>query len=241
MPPSHSTWRRASCCASSDAGSTPRAAAAAQSSPSARVRSCQAARSSSDIPRHQVSLRAYASFPPAGLDLVAVLRVVEPVEHVVRHELAASFHRGDRPFDRRDLPRQPLPLPPAATRGGRERPHLGLPPGAGRRRPVTLPGGPAVERLADRGEAETEVAQEQDPLEPDERVGVVVAVAVRRDPARAQDPDRVVVTQRAARRPGQARDLLDGPVGRAGARRAHLPLLPCVGGALVRHRDHGRS
>ncbi|CPU66727.1 Uncharacterised protein [Mycobacteroides abscessus] len=63
MPPSHSTWRCASSCAASDAGSTPRAAAAAQSAPSARVRSCQAARSSSDIPRHQVSLRAYASFP----------------------------------------------------------------------------------------------------------------------------------------------------------------------------------
>src|SRR5690606_18023106 len=168
-------------------------------------------------PRVAARVRVLA---PAVLDLVLVLRVVEPVEHVVRHELATSFHRGDRPFDRRDLPRQPLPLRPQPLQVAAQRPHLGGAPCRARRRPVAGAVRRPVERLADRGEPEPEVPQEQDPLEPHERVGVVVAVAVGREPGGRQQPDRVVVPQRAARRPREARDLLDGPGGRAPARRA---------------------
>ncbi len=70
-----------------------------------------------------------------------------------------------------------------------------------------------VEHPGDGREAEAEVAQQQDALQPHEGVAVVVAVAVRADPARHEQAELVVVTQRPARRAGDARDVLDAPVG----------------------------
>ena len=58
MPVSQSTCRCASACASSPAGSMPRAAADAQSLPSSSARDFHAAFSAASIPRHQRSLSA---------------------------------------------------------------------------------------------------------------------------------------------------------------------------------------
>jgi hypothetical protein len=135
--------------------------------------------------------------------------VVEAVEHVLRHDLDPLLPCVDGPFDGGDAAGEPpllLPQPGEVA--------------AQRRRLVGLP----VEHVADVREAEPQVAQQQDPLQAHERVGVVAAVAVRPDRGRLQQPDPVVVPQRAARRPGQPGDLLDRGVpspGRLLARGAH--------------------
>ena len=77
--------------------------------------------------------------------------------------------------------------------------------GAQRRLLVVL----LVEQAADGLQPEPQLAQQEDPLQPHERVVVVPAVAVGADPRRRQQPDVVVVAQRAARGACQPGHLLD--------------------------------
>ena len=92
-----------------------------------------------------------------------------------------------------------------------------------------------VEHLADGGHAQPELAQHQDPLQPGQGGGVVVAVAVGPDPGRLEQADVAVVAQRAAgrARPGGRPRRSRTPPRRppphrpSRARSALHPQLPC--------------
>ena len=123
--------------------------------------------------------------------------MVEPVEHVFRHGLFSFLqcrdgrsHGGDLTVDPLSLAAQPLEV---VGQGG-------------------LRSGGPLEDLPDLRERGSEFAQQQDPLQPDERVGVVVAVAARADAGCRQQPHRAVVPQCAARRARELRDLADRPI-----------------------------
>ncbi|SIK16568.1 Uncharacterised protein [Mycobacteroides abscessus subsp. abscessus] len=98
-------------------------------------------------------------------DLVFVLPMVEAIEHLLCHERLTCLHSLDRRGDGSDLPRQARSL-------ASERAHMFI-EGGDRVRG-------ALEHLGDPGQRQSEVPQQQDPLEADEARLVVVPVAVRR-------------------------------------------------------------
>src|SRR3546814_10622905 len=72
--------------------------------------------------------------------------------------------------------------------------------------------GAPIQHIRDLRKTESEVAQQEDALQPDEGVLVVVAVSVVRDARRGKQADIAVVPQRPARRTGELRDLLNRPL-----------------------------
>lgn len=78
--------------------------------------------------------------------------------------------------------------------------------GEGRRRVALV-----REHLGDGRQPQSETAQQQHPLQADERLLVVVAVAVAAHPARRHEPHLVVVTEGAAGGADEPSDLLYRP------------------------------
>src|SRR3546814_9165788 len=72
--------------------------------------------------------------------------------------------------------------------------------------------GAPIQHIRDLRKTESEVAQQEYALQPDEGVLVVVAVSVVRDARRGKQADIAVVPQRPARRTGELRDLLNRPL-----------------------------
>ena len=68
------------------------------------------------------------------------------------------------------------------------------------------------EHLGDGGQAEAELAEQEDPLETDQGPLVVVPVAVAADAVGLEQADRAVVAPRATRGLCQPCDVLDRPV-----------------------------
>ena len=142
-------------------------------------------------PRVALRVRVLA---PALLDLLLVLRVIESIECLLGHDRISSLQCIDGELHGCRLPRQPLLLASQPAKVVAQRGRL-----------VGLP----LEHRADVRQPETELAQQQDALQPHERTLVVVAVSVAADAARLQQTDVVVVSQRAAGRSDQTRQLLD--------------------------------
>jgi hypothetical protein len=155
----------------------------------------------------QIGVRAVerAHLPPGLVDdLVApalarlglVRGVLEPVEHRLRGHVLPSFDALDGVLDRADQAGEPaaLALQPVAVLP--EHRDLAADPG---------------QRLADRRQAHAQLAQQQDPLQPQQLPAAVVPPTVVGDPGRRQQPDRVVVPQRPGRHPGHPRHLDDRP------------------------------
>ncbi len=134
---------------------------------------------------------------PALLDFVLVLGVVETVEHFLSHDLSSRSQCLNGVSDRRNLPRQPVLflLQPCQ-----------MPAQCMFR--VRL----VAEHVRDRRQPEPQVAQEQNPLQTDQRLLAVVPVAVVAGAARLEEPNVVVVTQSPGSGAGNFRNLLNGPV-----------------------------
>jgi hypothetical protein len=98
-----------------------------------------------------------------------VLRVVEPVQHLLRHECPSFLDARDRAFDRGDLGVDALPLQSQQPDVDAQR--LG----------VVLAG---AQGGGDRRQPQPELPQQQDALQPGQRRLVVVARAVGTDAAR---------------------------------------------------------